>query len=324
MDRRQIEKRIEEIRANMNARRYMTFSLDEADFREEDHPRDNGGRFTKKGNGSSGRQRRSGEDTGAKRAEEEAERYRESDIAKIAEKKRFVKKNLGTTVRPFKREAIDLKTVKDEGGVNEEDARKCAVIAEGIIEKAEKNEPAITKDVVDTVKGLGGTMYGLDSRFKQGTSLGRKIASDGIAYHKKDANNFEAAGEEIRDAIRYTAIFDNDTLSEGYKKTKEKLESLGYKEVRCRNYYKRYRDDPDYNQKAVQCVFENKDGQCFELQFHTVDSQGTKEVSHPMYKKYRANNTPEEEKKVYNRRMRNIYATVADPPGIYDIKDHGE
>lgn len=314
---------LERIRADYYRRQAR---MDDAKWEENKHPRSKDGKFTS-GSGSNTGSSKTEEKTEKKemsdrtreRSYKLAEKFRKNDVAQIAKKKEFVKQNLGTEAKPFKREATNLKKVMSEGGVNEEDAKRCASIAEGIVDKAVKLEPEITKDIVGAVKELGGTMYGLDFRLKQSTSMGRKIASDA----KDKEIDFVSAGAKVKDAIRYTAVFDNDKFTEGYEKTKAKLESLGYKEVRCRNYYKTYREDPDYNQKAVQCIFENKDGQAFELQFHTIDSQGTKEVSHPMYEEHRAASTSVRDKAVLNKRMRNIYETVKDPRGVLMIKSHG-
>lgn len=316
---------LERIRADYYRRQVR---MDDAKWEENKHPRAKDGKFTSGSGSNTGESTESsGEKTSKpkdykalkERGYKLAEKFRKSDAAKIEKKKEFVRQNLGTEAKPFKREATNLKKVMSEGGVNEEDAKRCASIAEGIVDKAVKLEPEITKDIVGAVKELGGTMYGLDFRLKQSTSMGRKIASDA----REDGIDFNTAGSKVRDAIRYTAVFDNDNFTEGYEKTKAKLESLGYTEVRCRNYYKTYREDPDYNQKAVQCVFQNKDGQMFELQFHTVDSQGTKEVSHPMYEEHRAASTSQRDKHVLNKRMRNIYETVKDPRGVLHIKSHG-
>lgn len=78
------------------------------------------------------------------------------------------------------------------------------------------------------------------------------------------------------------------------------------------------------DQKAIQCVYQDKStGQMFELQFHTVNSQGVKEINHPLYEKARAKSTSVEEQSAINKKMRTETAVmVNDPPNVDKIKKH--
>lgn len=72
-----------------------------------------------------------------------------------------------------------------------------------------------------------------------------------------EANSFEDSASNIKDAIRYTATFDINNFVNGYFDVKNNLESDGYKEIRCKNFFNTY--DKDGGIKSVQCTYENKD-----------------------------------------------------------------
>ncbi len=160
-------------------------------------------------------------------------------------------------------------------------------------------------------------MFGLPFRLKQPTSMAGKIAED-VAK----GDSIEDASGEIRDAVRYTAIFPEENFTDGYYKVKKSLEKKGYEEVRCKNFYEMY-EAGDQCQKAVQCVYKDKSGYVFEFQFHTVDSAGAKEVNHPVYEEFRKATVPKEIKNKYFGNMRYIGTHVPVPRGVMGIKSHG-
>lgn len=229
-----------------------------------------------------------------------------------------IKSRLSNEAKPFQKEkSVNMDKVKDRGGVNDDEARQCVDIAERVYNEAAEHEPGITRDVVGAVENVGGKMYGLDYRMKQTTSMAGKIGADA----KSDNITFEEAGADIKDAVRYTAVVGEDTFTNDYNVIKSKLESQGYKETRCKNFYEMYENNTSC-QKAVQCVYEDPTGYKFELQFHTPTSQGAKELNHPLYEKQREATTSAKEKKALNQQMRDIGANVPNPPGVLDIKSH--
>ena len=243
-----------------------------------------------------------------------ADGFREEDRSQIQGKIDFVKKGLSTNPKKLVKEPIKIEAIMREGGVEREVAEKISAIAESIYEKSARLEPDITRDVIEVVSSLGGTMYGLDFRLKQGTSLGRKIADDSVKEYNGDINK---AARNVKDSIRFTAIFDVEIFTNGYKDAKARLESLGYVEERCKNFYKMYAEGKS-QQKAIQCVY-SKDGLRFELQFHTPESQGVKEINHPLYEKLRSADTSDLEKVILGRRMYNLGRNIPDPVGVFSI-----
>ena len=166
---------------------------------------------------------------------------------------------------------------------------------------------------------------------KQITSLGGKIAQDAISEFK---NDFKKSAFNVKDSLRYTVIIDSDYFTEGYFKIKSGLEKLGYDEYRCKNFYALFKDkETDTSQKAVQCVYRNRDenkkgvkdsdGLLFELQFHTTESMQVKEFNHPHYEKSREEKTKAFTSAVLNRRMQNMGVDMnPDPVGVMKIKSH--
>lgn len=105
-------------------------------------------------------------------------------------------------------------------------------------------------------------MYGLEYRLKQPTSIAGKIASDA----KEKNISYKEAANGIKDSIRYTSVSNTKSFVKNYNTIKTNLESKGYEEVQCKNYFKSYRQGKVMH-KAVQSTFRDKNGNIFELQF---------------------------------------------------------
>lgn len=229
-----------------------------------------------------------------------------------------VESRLSNEYKPFQKEAADMAKIKARGGLTDEEAQQALNVANKVYDKAAAAEPQITSDVISAVDNVGGKMYGLDFRMKQPTSMAGKIGADA----KQDGVSFDKSGSDIKDAVRYTAVIDTDNFTDGYNKIKSSMENKGYKEVRCKNFYDMYANGKS-EQKAVQCVYENKDGYKFEFQFHTPQSQGAKELNHPLYEKAREATTRNQERKRLKKKMKQIGTHVTNPPGVMSIKSHG-
>ena len=239
--------------------------------------------------------------------------------AQVDEKTKLVESRLSNNVKPFKKESsVDMAKVEERAGVGGADAKKCVDVAENVYATAAVREPAITKDVVSAVDGVEGKMYGLDFRLKQPTSMAGKIGADA----HDDGITFDQAGSKIKDAVRYTAVVDEGNFTNGYKNIKSNLESKGYKEVRCKNFYQSYADGKS-DQKAVQCIYEDPSGYKFELQFHTPRSQGAKELNHPLYEEQRNATTSDKRKKELSAQMKSYAEEVPNPKGVFTIQSHG-
>lgn len=243
-----------------------------------------------------------------------AQKISEENVNKNVNK---VRKEATNSYSAFQKEEADLESVKKRGGCTDEEAKTCVELADAVFKGASTQEPQITEDIVGAVADNNGKMYGLDFRMKQPSSMAGKIAADA----KEKGWTFEEAAAGIKDTIRYTAIFDDDGYVSGYNNVKSALEQKGYTEVRCKNFFKMYNNGTSC-QKAVQCVYQNKEGQTFELQFHTYSTQGAKNVCHPLYEEQRAVTTKASRAKVLNTAMTKLHSYSAVPDGVLDIQEH--
>jgi len=180
-------------------------------------------------------------------------------------------------------------------------------VAKSIIEMAAKHEPGITKTVTETVKELGGQMAGLEHRIKGEDSLARKING----YVEEKGVPPTEARDLVKDAVRYTAIFDANSYAGGAKQVQRALEQRGWKRYdhQFKNYWRAGDDYDGYN-----CVFVNDEGFKFELQFHTPESIRVKEKSHVFYEESRELPPGTKRDSLINQ-MKSLWGSVARPVG---------
>ena len=190
-------------------------------------------------------------------------------------------------------------------------------LANALHQNAVKVEPKITKDVKSVIRKSGAKIYGLKNRLKTKESLERKIRTD--SKEKDISLNQSAKG--IKDTVRYTAVLDNNNFVDGYNSIKESLAEKGYTEVRCRNYFDLYRKGKA-NHKQITTVYENSDGDQFELQFHTPSSIKVKEKKTALYEEARNPKVSKNRKDEITERMDVLAKQIKDPKGIYTIKSH--
>ena len=217
----------------------------------------------------------------------------------------IVRSRLSNTVSPIKVEKLNVDSVMKDAGCDRATAEKAGKLASDIFNKASSESPKITNDVVEVTAKNGGKMYGLDFRQKQETSLARKIASDA----KNEGFTLEAAAANVKDSVRYTAVFETKDFAAGYQSVKQSLLDQGYSHVRSKDFFKAY-DEGTSCIKSVQDVFESPSGVKFEFQFQTPESQGAKEVTHPLYEKSRSASTSKRDQKRLNDIMTDIFADV--------------
>ena len=74
--------------------------------------------------------------------------------------------------------------------------------------------------------------------------------------------------------------------------------------------------------KAVQSVFENQNGDKFEVQFHTPSSQAAKELKLPIYEERRKANVRASRQAELDQEMRDLAEHVKDPKRVMTIRSH--
>lgn len=196
--------------------------------------------------------------------------------------------------------------------------KKIQSITNSIYQNAKKVEPRITKDITSIVSNSKSTMHGLEHRLKTKDSIARKIKTDALEKN----TTIRDSAKQIKDAVRYTVLSNDDTFVNSYNMVKDGLENLGYKEVRCRNYFDEYRKG-NVKHKSVQSVFKDRGGYLFEIQFQTPSSQDAKDKKIPIYEERRKPGLSRERQLALEKQMSDLAENVKTPKNIYTIKSHG-
>lgn len=183
---------------------------------------------------------------------------------------------------------------------------------------AKRKEPIITRDVTSAIKSSGSLMYGLEHRLKTKDSIERKIETDS---KNKSITLFEAA-KSIHDCVRYTSISSDDSFTGNYFSVKNKLDSLGYKEIRCKNYFDLY-EKGIVKHKSVQSQFKDSSGYIFEIQFQTNSSQKVKDLKIPLYEEVRSLSVTKERRAQIEREMEKMAEEIPQPKNVNTIKTYG-
>lgn len=196
--------------------------------------------------------------------------------------------------------------------------KKIHTITDRIHRNAVKKEPSITKDIVKLASDSGAKMYGLEHRLKTKDSIERKIKTD--AVEKKIP--IQESAKSLKDTVRYTVLSDDNNFVKSYNTVKNGLEKIGYKEIRCRNYFDEYRKG-NVKHKSVQSVFKDQSGFPFEVQFQTPSSQDAKNKKIPIYEERRKLGVSNERALFLEKQMDILAQNVKDPDRVFTIKSHG-
>lgn len=185
--------------------------------------------------------------------------------------------------------------------------------ANKIYNEAKTKEPKIT----NAVKSSANKLYGLEHKLKTKESIKRKLDKESTEENKliKDAAN------DIKDAVRYTTISNNNNFVKDYNDFKTKMSNKGYTEVRCKNNFTAYQEGK-VKHKSVQSIFEDKDGYKFEVQFQTPESQKAKDKKTPLYEERRNPRTSRERAEYLESEMTKLMDPVPMPKDISSIKSY--
>lgn len=183
--------------------------------------------------------------------------------------------------------------------------------------EAKKRVRKITNDVTTAAKHTNAKMYGLEHKLKTKDSISRKINKNSI----EDNISITESAKDIKDAVRFTTISSEKDFVKNYKSIKRELESKGYKETRCKNYFQMFKEGK-VKHKSVQCNFATKDGYEFEIQFQTPASQDAKDKKVPIYEERRQVGISKKRAKELEKQMEDLALAVPDPPDIHKIRSH--
>ena len=174
-----------------------------------------------------------------------------------------------------------------------------------LLDDAIKNEPQITKDLLDLISKTNGeidyevkigdkTLTALDFRLKEYNSLRRKVISEFV--EGKPLGFIET---HLYDSVRFTDLIDDMFFTNEYFEVKSQLENLGYEFVRVKNTI----GDTTEKYRGINVVVESPSGYKFELQFHTPQSLDIKNRNHILYELERKDTTSFEEKIKLSKQM---------------------
>ncbi|MCM0759957.1 hypothetical protein M7775_15470 [Sporomusa sphaeroides DSM 2875] len=184
--------------------------------------------------------------------------------------------------------------------------------------KTVKAEPKITRKIQSIVERAGGTMEGLEFRLKTKDSYLRKVESDFNLAVKNDPSITRAyVAGKINDAIRYTAIADEDNLYAVYRRIVSQLKMNGYEVVKLKNTW----FDTVNPYRGVNAVIHSPDGQNFELQFHTPASFDLKQNKlHELYEEFRLSTTSASQREKLRLQMMQLSQGLKRPRNIEKIR----
>jgi|GEM_PF-3419752 len=160
-------------------------------------------------------------------------------------------------------EITDAGTPVAASGTSDHSAR-----AAEMIDKVRKIEEQVTADIVGVGAATGGEAAGLKFNVKTHESLTRKLESE-----ERDGKT-----GEINDVLRYTLTFPPHALADGANKSMQRLEDMGYDKIKVKNSFAEIKSP----YRGINTTFA-KDGQQFEVQFHTPESFKVKQATHKIY-----------------------------------------
>ena len=204
-----------------------------------------------------------------------------------------------------------------------------------IWEKAVADSKQVTTDMLDVAQKSGAYMYGLENCVKGASHFENKVQR--LKNKGHDGTLEEIAERDMNDAVRFTAICDNDNVVSTVKSLCKELKNKGYEIVELENKF--LNDDGTVNEdvpyRAVHIGVKSPEGRVMELQVHTPQSQNIKNMNHKEYdiqndmeKKKPKSEWGDEEWKKYNelndimvQRWKDNYTN---PPGIETLRSFGK
>jgi hypothetical protein len=189
--------------------------------------------------------------------------------------------------------------------------------AREVVERAKGIEPVVTPDVQAAAKANRGRLKGLEHRFKTETSLARKL--DARARTSTAGGTVEERlakeARKVNDVLRYTVVLPFGTYKEGAAKTRQEMESKGYKTT---NYWDAWSQSTTYKGQNLTFTRTALDGVTlpFEVQMHTDETFKVKQKNHEAYEEARQTGTSAARVKELNSRMEARWSKVRVPEGI--------
>jgi len=200
--------------------------------------------------------------------------------------------------------------------------------AEEIRAAAVQCEPDVTALLLELASEFGGTMSGLDFKFKDQGSMMRKLKKELREAMLKTLEStgttdvdLEALVWDLGDSFRYTMLVPTERYTEAVKASVARFEERGMAPAGLRNYWPGGDAYQGINDNfSVPCAASPASGRIkFELQFHTPESFRVKmEDGHELYEIQRTTNDPVKKMAVFKQQVA-VAAAIPVPPGVLDI-----
>jgi hypothetical protein len=159
----------------------------------------------------------------------------------------------------------------------------------------------------------GRHLVGLANCLKGKERLTEKVQFD----VQKKGRDVDQAVANVKDAIRYTYVYEEEQYTVGVSSDCERLENAGFGRFDRRNSW----EHDEY--KGINSRWRIPGtSQLFEVQFHTQASFDAKEETHSAYERIRS--LPDDDEEVARMRayQRQVTSKVPIPPGAVDIPDY--
>lgn len=174
--------------------------------------------------------------------------------------------------------------------------------------QALSREESIGSDVKAAADAIGGKLHKLDHRMKSPSSAYE-------ALHSRPDS--QGTMRTMRDLVRYSVIFDEESYTASAKRMLGMLASDGYSIASVWNAW----NDKGYPYRAINVSLLSPQGARFELQFHTAQGARINDLTHGMYERRRLLPKGSEE---YARILREQHAladSIAIPQGVESLPD---
>jgi hypothetical protein len=156
----------------------------------------------------------------------------------------------------------------------------------------------------------GRHLAGLDHRLKGKERLTEKIE----LTVQRNGYTVAEAFASVKDAIRYTFVYDEAEYTAGVNADCNRLTAEGFRLIERPNSW----DKEQY--KGINSRWQSShEGQLFEVQFHTQASLDAKEQTHWAYEKLRAGAPTPAEQKELEEYQKRVTAQIPIPSGAQDI-----
>lgn len=171
----------------------------------------------------------------------------------------------------------------------------------------------IAGDMENAVRASGGELYGKEHGIKGVASLERKIRDkiSKAGERKVEGNHSAKIFSNMTDIVRFTALFDAQSLAKNTERLVEKLKIMGYHLIEVNNKWL----DTVQPYRGLHFLF-SKNGETFEVQVHSPNSMAMKDKLHSLYEISRDTTRPAAERIAAKRKQAELAKGCVMPKGV--------